>query len=502
MMQPVRKVVVVGRDGPAWMAALSLQRALGRAGLEVSVVELPSLLRGADVYAALPSLRSLHDLLGLDEAAVLTAARGVPMVAQRYSEWTPGAAFLQGYDSVEAPGAFLSFVQLWAKARIKGLPVPFEEFSYGAMAARLGRVPSESDDPEALGATYGYHLDANAYSLLLRTLSERRGIKVRSTPIADVEISEDRILAIELADGQRIEADLFVDASGAEAVLISRLPQSAFEAWDAFLPCDRLLAASAPRLSPLPAFSQVTAFDAGWAGMFPLQERTAVVAAYRSTEIGDDELLHKLKADVGMPVEGDAVVSTIAPGVRKSPWIGNCVAVADAAAFLEPLDSLQLHMAHVCVTQLINFFPVDSDTRIEATDYNAAVRLHASNLRDFQQSHYKLNRRTGQRLWDEARSAEVSDGLAQKLRVFQARSEAVLYDEETFEAGSWASMFIGHGLTPEGYDPRADLIEEQDHIERIQARLREIAGSIPALPTIEAFLTATQIPVKAPAPAS
>lgn len=493
MSDPPRNLLIVGRDAPAWIAAAFLQRVLGPAGVQIAVVELPSLLSELDVYAALPSLRSLHDLIGLDEAAVLTAAQGVPMVAQRYSGWgsTP---FLHAFDSADPPGSFLSFVQLWAKGRSAGMAIPFEEFSLGAMAARLGRIPSESDDPQALGATYGYHLDASAYAALLRALCVRRGVRVHAGEISHVDRDGAVIRTIHLTTGEHVQADLFVDASGAEAILISDLPGGGLESWSGFLPCDRVLAASSPRLTPTPGFSQITAFQSGWVGLFPLQERTAIVAAFQSSDIDDRELATAVRAAAGVPIDDEVVMSALRPGVRPTSWVGNCVAIGEAAAVLEPLDALQLHFVHVCVAHLINFFPAAKDCALEAEEYSKVVRLHASNLRDFQQAHYRLNGRRGESFWDRASNAAVSDELGQKLRMFEARSAAVLYDEETFEAHSWASMFVGHGLMPEEHDPRVDLIQEQEHIQKVQARLREIAATVPSLPTVDAFLSATLIP--------
>ena len=86
--------------------------------------------------------------------------------------------------------------------------------------------------------------------------------------------------------------------------------------------------------------------------------------------------------------------------------------------------------------------------------------------------------------------------------LFAARAECPLYDEELFEAHSWTAMFLGHGLTPTGYDPRVDAIPEQEHIRQIQGRLKQIAALVPSLPTVDSFLSATLIPVEVPARAS
>jgi hypothetical protein len=105
MTRPIETVAVVGRDAPLWLAAIALHRAVGKSGVKVQVVELPSLLSPVDVYAALPSIRGLHGLLGLDEAMVLAASDGVPVVGQRFSNWSGAAPpFVHGYDDAPPPG--------------------------------------------------------------------------------------------------------------------------------------------------------------------------------------------------------------------------------------------------------------------------------------------------------------------------------------------------------------------------------------------------------------
>lgn len=487
----VERVVVVGRDAPLWIAAVSLKTALGRAGVEVQVVQLPSLLSPVDVYAALPSLQALHRLIGIDEPLLLEAAQGLPMVGQRFSNWSGSAPpFIHAFDTPPQAGSDLEFVHYWTKARGEGLKVALEDFSLGAVAARSGRVPAPPDDPSQPSAGYGYHLDAISYTSLLRQLAAHRRIAITSGSISDIELAGASIAAVHLASGERIEADVFVDASGPEAVLLSRLPGSDLESWADLLPCDRVLTATAQRLDPLPAFSQISAFRAGWTGLFPLADRTGVVAVYDSRTMSDDDLVQSLPILARVPIAGDALVTNLRPGVRRNSWIGNCVAVGEAAIALEPLDAVQLHLAHLTVTNLIALFPVETGNFAEAQAYNRLVRAHAENLRDFQFAHYRLNRRFDEPLWDVARDVPVPATLAPKLAMFRRRALALLHDYETFEGANWTAILVGHGLIPEDYDPRVDLLSEAEHIARVQDRLRIIGATVPSYATVSEHMAA------------
>jgi tryptophan halogenase len=190
----------------------------------------------------------------------------------------------------------------------------------------------------------------------------------------------------------------------------------------------------------------------------------------------------------GMAVGGDAAVAELRPGMRPRPWIGNCVAVGEAAISLDPLDAVQLHLVHIGVSHLITFFPVDADEMPEAAVYNRALASHARNLRDFQIAHYKLNRRYDEPFWDEAREVEGPESLDAKIRLFAARGKTLLYDDESFQEQNWSAVLIGHGVAPASYDPRVDRIAPEEHIAMVQQRLRDVAIEVKAMPRVEEFL--------------
>jgi len=116
----------------------------------------------------------------------------------------------------------------------------------------------------------------------------------------------------------------------------------------------------------------------------------------------------------------------------------------------------------------------------------------AVNLRDFQLAHYKLNRRFDMPFWDACRHAPVPETLQRKLDVFAARGRVPLYDDETFQEQDWESLFLGHGLMPQSYDPRVDAVPEQDQIAQIQARLNDIVGLVEAMPLVDDFIAGAE----------
>lgn len=498
-MKRVEQVVIVGADAPAWMAAAAIERSLGSAGVRVRVIELPSLLQPVDTYSTLPALDGFHLRVGLEDSKVVTACRAIPVAGQRFSGWAGATPpFLHGYDRPPTD-AKLDFTHFWTKGRQEGLRSEFESFSLGAAAAKAGRVPVPVKDA-TLSATYGYNIDARAYSALLRHCTLQRGVESKMATVTDVKIEGERIAAVILADGERVEADLFIDASGPQAVLIGQLPGAEFESWRNLLPCDRMLVASGNALRPYPSFSQISAFRQGWIGHFPLQDRTTVVAVYDSREISDQEMADNLPDLASLPVGGDAVVSELNQGARKRGWVGNCVAVGESLFSLEPLDAVQLHIAHNCISQLMTLFPVEAEAFPEAEAYDYILRVVATNMRDFQLAHYKLNHRLGEPLWDRCRDAVVPETLQRKLDIFAARGHIPLYDFETFQEQDWSSLFIGQGLIPQSYDPRLDVLPEQEQIASVHQRMQDVISRVETMPSVEELIANLKRELSVPAP--
>lgn len=486
MSVKVSQVLVVGRDAAAWLTALGLQRALGRTGVTIRVVELPSLLKPADVYAAVPSLAALHSLLGLEERAVLEATSGLPVLGQRFSNWSGGGKpFVHGYDTRRVAIGDIDFLQFWVRARGEGLKVELDDFSLAAAAARQGRSPLGRDGAriEAPVAP-GYHFDARSYVDHVRRAALAAGVEGRSAGLRAIHREGDRIVSVILDDGLAVTADLFIDASGAGATLIGGSPGAAFESWRDLFGADRILVGTAPALRPLPGHSEISAFSAGWLGLFPLRDRTGVTAVYDSALRSDREVAEGIPVLTGLPLVGEVTVEPFTPGMRPA-WVGNCIAIGAAAVALEPLDSVLLHLIHTGLSHLIALFPVESAIMPEAAVFNAGFASHVRNIRDFQLTHYALNRRFDEPFWDRARDVTLPEPLAARLRLFEARGTALIHEDESFQEQNWTSIFVGHGLTPRDVTPLVDRVPVADQMGKFRGLLAQVAEDVRAMPRVD-----------------
>lgn len=496
----IERIVVVGRDAQLWISALALHRALGSGGARITVLEIPSMLLDSDVIAAVPSIVDLHRLLGVDDQRVLHACNGVPMVAERYANWGRTAAtFMSGYDPVSGIERDFSFVNYWVKARTLGMRVDYEDFSPAAAAAKQNRVPASSFgfEDDLTPPSYGYQLNASDYAAALKQLAIKNGIECREGRLGDVQCEGERIVSVEWGEGEWIGADLFVDASGPEAALISALPGSDFESWKQWFGADRILSASAPPLTTLPAFANVVAFRGGWVALHPLQDRTAITGAISSQHAGR-EMLENLPIIANIPnIVGEVVLTPCRTGIRRSAWIGNCVALGAAAADLEPLDSALIHFLHTGIGHLLGELSTGAGLDTARDSYNRNIARVAEGIRDFQLLHYRLNSRFDEAYWDQHREASGPPSLEAKIESFRRDGTVRLADDEPFRETNWAAVMIGHGVIPQSQAAWVDQVPEEQHMSIMQRRLQNIAAAVTAMPTVEQFLAETRPAVSA-----
>ena len=470
-----------------------MKKSFSQTGLKIVAVELPSLVRSVDVTPTLPTQSAFHSKLGIQEEALMAFTRGTYSLGQRFANFANArAAVMQGYGSCGQAINLVPFHNYWIKARGLGLKAEFEDFSLNAVAARQGRFFRPDAETDKLGEfDYAYHLSTGAYCQLLKQVALKRGVD--HLKVARLgEISRDpqsgHITTIGLSNGETVTGDLYIDATGADSLLLGQTLETGFESWQHWFPCNRLLSASAPALTPLPSFSQVSAFRSGWVAQFPLRDRTGIRQVYSSADMDEQQALESAAVVTSTRFGADSVVTPYAAGCRLTPWSGNCVAIGEAAAVFDPVDNVGIQIIMTGLAHLTSLIPLDGDMTAERKAYNLNVISTFERIRDYQMCRYKLNKRFDQPLWDYCREMPLPDGLAHKIELFEARGHLVEYNDETFIDYDWWSMFLGHGLIPKAYDPLADQTADGEIIQRFQGILGAIKNRIMWMKPMEAYL--------------
>jgi tryptophan 7-halogenase len=479
----IKRVVVAGGDSIGWIAAAALAHSLRHLALEITVLDGGP--RPGDPRArwTLPSQRGAHAQIGAAEPAFLRATGSTYRLGSEFVGWQgDGSRFIHAHGEIGSPIESTPFYKYLLARAIAGQPEKPEMYSVGGLAARAGRFarPMGADGELTADFTYGYHVDERRYAQYLRQIAEQAGVRRVAGQIADVDrLADGNIGALRLTDGGTLAGDLFIDCSGRDAQLISRLEGGAKVDWSGWLACDRMLSGATNAVTDPPSVTRIVAANAGWLFQVPLADSNRIGYVYSSAFANDDVAAAELQRAAGAIADPEPSAGRAAP--RDRFWVNNCVVLGAGAAELEPLAGADLHFAQLGLAYLLELFPIDTHGHVEAAEYDRIMREYADALRDFTHAHYLLSKRPGE-FWYAARTPAPPASLAAKLDLYSASGRIDIRDHEPFEELDWAWLLLGSGLVPRALEwqmARSLAALRTEQVVALRTQVERLAGSMP-----------------------
>lgn len=480
MDQRIRSIVIVGGGTAGWMAAASLTRLLRPLNVRIELVESEEIGIVGVGEATIPPIIDFLRVLGIDENAMIRATQATFKLGITFQDWTRiGDRYIHPFGQTGFDIDGVPFSACWLKLRQMGRAAPLSDYCLQAVAAERGRFmrPVKAPNSPLADITYALHFDAALFARFLRRYSEARGVVRTEGRVEHVVQRPDDgfVEAITLDDGRRIEGDLFIDCSGFRGLLIEQALHTGYEDWSQWLPCNRAQAVPSERDGPPASHTLATARDAGWQWTIPLQHRTGNGYVYCSDFISDDAARQTLLSNLSGRALADPRLLTFTTGRRKMAWNKNVVALGLASGFLEPLESTSIHLVQRGLALLMKFFP---NRRFEPADrdrYNKMIAFEFERVRDFLLLHYTTNARDDTPFWRHCQTIAHPDSLTEKLELFRANGRILREESELFPVQSWLYVYTGQAITPRGYDPRADMLEN-DQLASIFDNVRKVVS--------------------------
>ena len=293
--------------------------------------------------------------------------------------------------------------------------------------------------------------------------SER--VKSHSALLAEVQMENQKIVGLTLANGKQTSGSLYIDCTGPKAELISaivpentRTTSRELFAVQSFKPTDELG----------PAYRHVKSLPNGWQSTTPLKNGVEQLTAL------DIDEQNSLSA---YSVNSNDKVFSISTGARTYAWLENCVAIGQSANTIEPLTPAPMMMLVADIQRLLELIPVTSDMQVEAKEYNRRYSADAEHTDLFHGALYNSQQVPKTKFWQSAMQSFQSEKLTQKLQQFTHRGLLVNFDLEPFNEQDWLIMHLGMGRYPKHYDRLAEQISKTD----VKSSLNKMKSTIEAV---------------------
>lgn len=486
--RPVEQIVIVGGGSAGWMTAAALAQLLGQT-CEITLVESAQIGTVGVGEATLPHLRFFNQRLGINEPEFMAATNATFKLGIEFVDWgQQGNAYIHPFGDFGRKVSGIDFHHYWLRLRKTGRVAPLGDYSLPVVAARQHRFSYPANDPRSIlsSFSYAYHIDSSLYARYLSQFAQARGVVRKEGKVVDVqqEAESGFITAIELADGQRIGGQFFIDCSGFRGLLIEQTLKAGYDDWNRWLPCDRAVALPCGHAdeSELAPYTRATAMNAGWRWRIPLQHRVGNGHVYSSSFLDDQAALDQLLEGLEESPEAEPNFLRFTTGRRRTMWKKNCVAIGLSAGFLEPLESTGIHLIQVAIMKLLEFFPDREMTPHYRNEFNRLMEMEITKIKDFLILHYHATARDDTEFWNYCRTMSLPDDLQHKMDLFRTTGRVVPYQEGLFLSPSWVAVYLGQRWLPEQYDSRVDRFPAEKVVSLFRSlaqSISEAAGSLP-----------------------
>jgi tryptophan halogenase len=484
--QSIKRVVIAGGGTAGWTAAAALSQQLGPL-LDITLVESEEIGIVGVGEATIPTIRTFHALLGLDEREFMRATQATFKLGIGFDDWARvGDRYIHAFGEIGKSTWMGGFHHMWLMAKAAGFGDALGDYCLEHQAAEAGKFVLSEQAP----MNYAYHFDAGLYARYLRSIYEPRGVKRIEGKILSVEQNPANgyVTALVMESGLRVEGDLFIDCTGFRGLLIEQTLKAGYEDWRHWLPTDSALAVQTSFTDRILPYTRSMARSAGWQWRIPLQHRVGNGLVFCSAHISEQDARAELLANLkGSPLFEPRLIRYVT-GRRRKSWDKNVIALGLASGFLEPLESTSIHLIQVGVTRLIKLFPFGGEFEALSARFNVQSNTELERIRDFVILHYKLTERDDTPFWRACREMAIPDSLAERIALFRESGHAYQSAEDLFSVTSWAFVMVGQRLMPRQYHHMGALLGEQRVRKALETLKGSIARGVAAMPLHKEFV--------------
>ncbi len=480
MAKPKQSIAICGSGMAAQLTAIALAKSLP-SYFRLTLINDTSTGNNDAFYGHVcaPTAYSFHLKLGLSEPDLMMLSDTGFSYGTQYQKWAlQDLNWLQCFHLPLPIQDGVEFQHCLLRAGHSTL----EPYLVSAQAALKGRFAHPPSDPNSAlsRAEYGYQFSTDEYSSVLRKTAQRYHepqLVRHNTKQIRVVHQNSEIDCLILDDERKIKADFYVDCTGPNANLLSKLsvknndPES-----------NRTLSYLASKLNtraPLTSARTVDSFEFGWQSNTPVRGHVERLTVFCGQDHAQAKTVHGESHEIN-----DCLI-----GRRSKAWVGNCLAIGHAAAIIEPLTPAPHMLLQRDIERLLELIPVNRDMAIERTEYNRRFRLDYDHASLFNRALYCTDSLPNSTFWQEASKSPMDDKLKIKLTQFDNRGIVSMFDLEPFNSEDWLIQFFGMNRCVTQYNRFADRFPLNALKEWFAAQKNGIDALTNKMPSPDQYIT-------------
>lgn len=455
---PFTSLVIVGGGTAGWMAASLFSRHFPH--LRIELIESDKIPPIGVGEGSTPYLKHFFRDLGITEQEWMPECMATYKCGIRFPGWLNKEdtgyfhPFYSPYDKRFGEEYFDLIDR--SRAGLTGPSRP-DNFFFSGILSDQKKCPKHQSDKE-FQMDYGYHFDSAALGQFLRRWAEKKGVHRVVSTVNRIVHQNSEISGLILECGQEVKADLYIDCTGFQSLLMEKALGSNFRSYESSLLNDSAVAIATPRDEgrPIPCETVSTGLSSGWAWQIPLVNRYGngyvYSSEYQSAESAERELVDFLGVNTA-----DAPIRHLSMRVGRldEHWKGNCIAVGLSQGFLEPLEATALMLVQITIDKSIRLLKAcDLDLNRSIAGFNSELNALFDGVKDYIQCHYKLNKREDSDYWVANRESTPISGELDSLLASWQQGESVskrldeLYFPSVYQHPSWYCIFAGMDNLP------------------------------------------------------
>jgi len=467
----VRRILIVGGGTAGWMTALIFARNLIPKGVEITLLESPTVPTIGVGEGSTPLLRDFFDRLGIEESEWMPACHATYKCGITFQGWSTKPGFERYFHPFPSMVDIMTLTQFVhnAEARLRGANLyahPDRFFLAARLAAERRAPKSHASFP--FDVLHAYHFDATLLGQFLHKQALERGVRYKSCHVTHATLAPDGTIAsVSTREGETLTADLYVDCTGFAGLLLQKTLGVPFVSFADNLFNDAAVAMPSPIEEHIPSETVSTALKHGWVWKIPLTDRYGNGYVYSTRFCTPDAAETELRQHLGLldsTVEARHIKMKVGRVAR--PWHANCLAIGLAQSFVEPLEATALTVVQYMAQTFAGLLERGELTEDARVQFNARTNGNVDGIRDYIVTHYKTNSRTDTEYWrTNAANINLSDNLRKIYSLWRAgKSIAPGIRAQQFGQGypvmSWYAILSGMGMFPSPNSLRPPAAQE------------------------------------------